>query len=590
MNALSDCIVNISDNVNHLHRHNSCHYSVGDMNEDGEEMQVLQDSSVFKLGESFDSYDALIKRLNSHSQGSLVHYWRRDSRTVQGAHMKTARPIEAKLKYYSVKFACVYGGQKFSPRGKGQRNTMSMRTDCPSHIMVRANKAGQKLEVISVCNHHNHPITKELYQRLRQDRRLPQPLKIEVLDLLKIGVDRRRIRDYVYCVTGKQLTNKDLLNLAALDKRVKVVVSSQRHAALKELLNKYECTRLEKITKDSKYTRDRAKVNLVNATDKASLPRKRKYTKMNNKIRIKKEEDSQNDKDEQQNSKIDMALTNRLPIVSSCLHISPEYMDTNIEGLPNVDGEIEINFEENESDNIVDRSIMNYFYNENSNCEKVVTVLETTKHNVIIENMKYEGDHQLAVSHDQLPSTLGSSKKTSPVRKTMATQKSGQVKVRFVNFNSVLSNGHTIEDSKNYQNTDIILDHCPNDVMSTQIAVTGTNELFIGKLPQNETDSEQETVYLNQEISENCVRCSQIKDGLDVEVQNLKSEKEQLTRETVLLRIHRDNLINDIKNIQNLDLKLEVVGSAEDKWQVCDTSSIDIEDPDDGVVKYVYVE
>lgn len=78
---------------------------------------------LFHFGEMFDSYEELEQKLDRVSKHNLVHYWRRDSRTVNGAHMKTARPISERLKYYSVKYACIYGGQKFSPRGDGKRQS-----------------------------------------------------------------------------------------------------------------------------------------------------------------------------------------------------------------------------------------------------------------------------------------------------------------------------------------------------------------------------------------------------------------------------------------------------------------------------------
>lgn len=81
------------------------------------------DDVSFRLGEMFDSYEELEQKLDRVSKHTLVHYWRRDSRTVSGAHMKTARPISERLKYYSVKYACIYGGQKFLPRGAGRRQS-----------------------------------------------------------------------------------------------------------------------------------------------------------------------------------------------------------------------------------------------------------------------------------------------------------------------------------------------------------------------------------------------------------------------------------------------------------------------------------
>lgn len=88
------------------------------------DINTVEDEDVsFHLGEMFDSYEELEHKLEKFSKRSLVHYWRRDSRTVSGAHMKTARPISERLKYYSVKYACIYGGQKFLPRGAGRRQS-----------------------------------------------------------------------------------------------------------------------------------------------------------------------------------------------------------------------------------------------------------------------------------------------------------------------------------------------------------------------------------------------------------------------------------------------------------------------------------
>lgn len=163
------------------------------------------DDVSFRLGEMFDSYEKLEQKLDRVSKHTLVHYWRRDSRTVSGAHMKTARPISERLKYYSVKYACIYGGQKFLPRGAGRRQSQlvsnrflsithiseililtlpsfetiyffiptllhvlcrSIRTNCPAHIMVRASKDGTKLEVTSVNNEHNHEISEVHFSNL----------------------------------------------------------------------------------------------------------------------------------------------------------------------------------------------------------------------------------------------------------------------------------------------------------------------------------------------------------------------------------------------------------------------------------------
>lgn len=48
---------------------------------------LIETSLVFKVGECFYSFDELCDRISALTKQSFVHYWRRDSRTVQGAFM-----------------------------------------------------------------------------------------------------------------------------------------------------------------------------------------------------------------------------------------------------------------------------------------------------------------------------------------------------------------------------------------------------------------------------------------------------------------------------------------------------------------------
>uniref|UniRef100_A0A6V7IYE1 ZSWIM3 N-terminal domain-containing protein n=1 Tax=Bracon brevicornis TaxID=1563983 RepID=A0A6V7IYE1_9HYME len=191
---------------------------------------MIQESDCsFHLGEMFDSYEELEDKLEKFSKRSLVHYWRRDSRTVSGAHMKTARPISEKLKYYSVKYACIYGGQKFLPRGAGRRQSQSIRTNCPAHIMLRASKDGTKLEVTSVNNEHNHEISEELFRKLPQERKLCGEIKQEVQDLMQLHIDRKRLKEYVRLRTNKVLRSKDLFNIAAANKQKREITAERAY-------------------------------------------------------------------------------------------------------------------------------------------------------------------------------------------------------------------------------------------------------------------------------------------------------------------------------------------------------------------------
>ncbi|KAK0080925.1 hypothetical protein PV325_013085 [Microctonus aethiopoides] len=197
---------------------------------------TVDDNDVsFHLGEMFDSYEELENKLEQYSKRSLVHYWRRDSRTVTGAHMKTTRPISERLKYYSVKYACIYGGQKFLPRGAGRRQSQSIRTNCPAHIMLRASKDGNQLEVTSVNNEHNHEISEELFKKLPQERKLCGEIKQEVQDLMQLHIDRKRLKEYVRLRTNKILRSKDLFNIAAANKHKKEITPERAYQLFKRI-------------------------------------------------------------------------------------------------------------------------------------------------------------------------------------------------------------------------------------------------------------------------------------------------------------------------------------------------------------------
>ena len=200
------------------------------------DVSTVEDEDVsFHLGEMFDSYEELEHKLEKFSKRSLVHYWRRDSRTVSGAHMKTARPISERLKYYSVKYACIYGGQKFLPRGAGRRQSQSIRTNCPAHIMLRASKDGTKLEVTSVNNEHNHEISEELFKNLPQERKLCGEIKQEVQDLMQLHIDRKRLKEYVRLRTNKILRSKDLFNIAAANKQKRNITPERAYHLFKKI-------------------------------------------------------------------------------------------------------------------------------------------------------------------------------------------------------------------------------------------------------------------------------------------------------------------------------------------------------------------
>lgn len=81
--------------------------------------------------------------------------------------------------------------------------------------MLRASKCGQQLKVIGVCNEHNHEISEVTTRTLPQSRKLADDTKAEVLEMLNLHIDRKKILEYVKLTTKKHLTIKDLFNMKA---------------------------------------------------------------------------------------------------------------------------------------------------------------------------------------------------------------------------------------------------------------------------------------------------------------------------------------------------------------------------------------
>jgi len=81
------------------------------------------DDVTFTVGELFESYDQLERKLEEYKQQKFVQFWKRDTRTIEAARKRLDKPLKTDLKYYEVKFCCIHGGQAFKPKGKGRRNT-----------------------------------------------------------------------------------------------------------------------------------------------------------------------------------------------------------------------------------------------------------------------------------------------------------------------------------------------------------------------------------------------------------------------------------------------------------------------------------
>ena len=88
------------------------------------EVEIGEESSQFKIGEKFTSFEAFESKLERHKNAIFAEFWKRDSRTIAGARKRgIERPIKPDLRYYEVKYCCILGGETFKAKGKGKRCT-----------------------------------------------------------------------------------------------------------------------------------------------------------------------------------------------------------------------------------------------------------------------------------------------------------------------------------------------------------------------------------------------------------------------------------------------------------------------------------
>ena len=78
---------------------------------------------TFSLGEAFDSFVTLDKKINEFKKANFVELWKRDARTVEAAKKRVEKHLKPELKYYEIKYCCIHGGQAFKAKGKGVRST-----------------------------------------------------------------------------------------------------------------------------------------------------------------------------------------------------------------------------------------------------------------------------------------------------------------------------------------------------------------------------------------------------------------------------------------------------------------------------------
>ena len=78
---------------------------------------------TFHVSEQFKSFQFLQEKISSYETENFVKLWIRDSRSIGAAQGRVKRKLREEIRYYELTYACIHGGKKFKPRGKGARKT-----------------------------------------------------------------------------------------------------------------------------------------------------------------------------------------------------------------------------------------------------------------------------------------------------------------------------------------------------------------------------------------------------------------------------------------------------------------------------------
>ncbi|KAK3920244.1 Zinc finger SWIM domain-containing protein 3 [Frankliniella fusca] len=203
-----------------------------------------------RLGARYPNFKALEAAIEKFSKETNSVYIVNHSRTVEIENKN--RPISKQLprclKYKNIRFACKhYGKTRSNSRGL-RPNQSSFKIGCPSYIYVAANTSELVVEkLVTTHSHSCDPELVSLYPERRSlanarcdgdsDKDITNNLKSvreDVLDLLSLGVERRRVLNYVWLSTGRRMFSGDLANLAKDLKDNPREVSSARADVLLE--------------------------------------------------------------------------------------------------------------------------------------------------------------------------------------------------------------------------------------------------------------------------------------------------------------------------------------------------------------------
>ena len=104
---------------------------------------------TFNISEQFKTFQSLQEKISSNEMEHFVKLWIRDLRSIGAVQQgRVKRKLSEEIRYYELTHACVHGGKKFKPRGKGARQTSLVVL-----LILNSSKNHAKVKIASTSSH-----------------------------------------------------------------------------------------------------------------------------------------------------------------------------------------------------------------------------------------------------------------------------------------------------------------------------------------------------------------------------------------------------------------------------------------------------
>ncbi|KAJ8264587.1 hypothetical protein GJAV_G00151020 [Gymnothorax javanicus] len=178
-------------------------------------------SSRLQVNSRFNSLVDLEKALEKYQNTNFVRLYKRRTRRIASTLKRTPKKrFNPRIKFTEIEVRCIHGGKRFVSRSSGKKpNQLTFQQNCPFLMIVKATDDGQQLEVKSMESHHNHGVSKALFDHLPQSRKLSSPAKRKAIEHLQMKANWSILQNHLMQQKEKVVLLKDLHNLANAQKK-----------------------------------------------------------------------------------------------------------------------------------------------------------------------------------------------------------------------------------------------------------------------------------------------------------------------------------------------------------------------------------